>query len=235
MIVAEMSLTTSPNSPSGKRKWHSKPWWTALGVIVAICAAFIGLGTWLFPRSSDDGKTTGAPNSSVMPSPSPSGDPTGPIPGASPTSSNPGQPTGQANQVFLSDIPDSNFIRQPSSPKRGPATVADHTYPSSYSYSFSNCSNCTYEVEVNLPGQYKRFKGTFSLTDQTHHDNVIDGIVYFSICSSAGSPLLQPQKVEYPDIVPFDIDVAGVSRVRLTVSNGTNSEYPCWCDAQFTQ
>ncbi|WP_186383502.1 NPCBM/NEW2 domain-containing protein [Amycolatopsis acidiphila] len=82
---------------------------------------------------------------------------------------------------------------------------------------------------------YERFSGTFGLTDKTRHDNVIDGIGYFAVYSSTGTLLQSPKKVEYPEHVAFDVDVTRVSRVRLEVSNGTNAEYPCWCDARFTK
>src|SRR5438067_2183172 len=54
--------------------------------------------------------------------------------------------------------------------------------------------------------------------------------------SSTGAELFASTKVEYPQSVPFDVDVDvdGVSRIRLTVRNGTNAEFPCWCDARFT-
>ncbi|WP_373300071.1 NPCBM/NEW2 domain-containing protein [Amycolatopsis acidiphila] len=140
-----------------------------------------------------------------------------------------------SDALFLSNLPDRNFIRQPSSPRRGAATIGNQDYPSSYSYRFTNCSNCTYDVEVNIPSGYTRFTGTFGLTDDTRHDATIDGLVYFAIYSSTGSVLRPPEKVEWPASVSFDVSVTGTSRVKLTVSSGTNAEYPCWCDARFVR
>lgn len=230
-------MTNSPNSSGGQPGWHSKPWWTALGVIVAIAGLAVALGAWLSPRAPDAGNTASGTSSATMPPSSNVTRPSATTSGTTSTtaSSSTAQQPADSDNVFLRDVPERNFIRQPSLPKRGVATIANQEYPSSYSYGFSNCGNCTYEVELNLPGPYKRFTGTFGLTDQTRHDKVIDGIVYVSIYSSTGAQLLASTKVEYPHTIPFDVDVTGVSRVRLTVSSGTNSEYPCWCDARFVK
>lgn len=226
-------MTNSSNSSGGQSKWHGKPWWTALGVIVAIAGLVIGLGTWLFPRSPDAG-TSSSTASRPMETPGSTALSANRATSTSPSSS--AQPVPPAaEEVFLSDISERNFIRQPSSPTRGSATIANHAYASSYSYRFTNCGNCTYDVELNLPDAYKRLVGTFGLTDETRHDKVIDGIVYVSIYSSTGVQLLAPAKIEYPSSIPLDVDVSGVTRIRLSVSGGTNAEYPCWCDARFTR
>ncbi|MFI7120457.1 NPCBM/NEW2 domain-containing protein [Amycolatopsis sp. NPDC049868] len=237
MIFSENSLTNRSNAPNGKARWHSKSWWTAAGVIIALLGLTIAYAAWQYPNAPEEtkgGATSSAPRAaSATPNePAPDTSATGTIPPADQTGV---RGAGNSGQVFLSDLPESSFIRQPASPKRGPAKIDNHEYPSSYSYRFTNCGNCTYNVELNLPGAYKRLTGVFGLTDETRHDNVIDGITYFSIYSSTGDPLLPPRKVEYPARVPFDVDVTGVSRVRLTVSGGTNAEYPCWCDARLTR
>jgi NPCBM/NEW2 domain-containing protein len=240
-----MSLTSNPNPPSSKSKWHSAPWWTSVAVVVAVIGLAITYAAWQHPHSPEDGQaapvapassTTGPTISTTTGSFEASSSNTSLTSSSAPSSDQAGGPAvSNSNQIYLSDIPEGSFIREPSQPARGAATVDSHEYPSSYSYRFTNCSNCTYNVEVNLPNSYTRFTGVFGLTDETMHDDLIDGVVYFSVYSSAGDLLLAPHKVEYPAKVPFDINVTGVNRIRLTVSNGTNAEYPCWCDARFAK
>ncbi|MCE6996146.1 NPCBM/NEW2 domain-containing protein [Saccharothrix sp. S26] len=149
------------------------------------------------------------------------------------------RPTGDAvlgaDALYLSDVPKSFFVRQPINAVRGAAKMSNEEYPSSYSFRFSGCGNCTYEADVNLPTAYNRFTGTVGLTDESRHDAAVDGIVYFSAYSQTGALLFGPQKIEYPAKVPFDINTTDVTRLRLSVANGTNSEIACWCDAQFAK
>ncbi len=137
--------------------------------------------------------------------------------------------------IFISDIEEDEFIREPATAERGAASIANDDFPSSYYYRFTNCSTCKYETELNIPSTYSRFTGTFGLTDESRHDDVIDGVVYFSIQSVTGEQLWPPTKIEYPEQVPFEVDLTGVNRIRLIVSEGTNAEYACWCDARLTR
>lgn len=211
---------------------HSGTWWTALSAVATVIGVVIAYIAWLHPRSPDatvppvqptSGSSTSFPDSSRSTGPSGARDATGGTVSAS-------------GKVYLSDVAKNNFIRQPSNVTRGPATMSNEEYASSYSFAFSGCGGeCTYDVELNLPGAYSRFTGVVGLTDRSRHDNAVDGIVHFAVYSQVGDLLHGPQKVEFPERVPFDIDVAGVTRVRLSVAKGTNGEYPCWCNAQFSK
>jgi hypothetical protein len=140
-----------------------------------------------------------------------------------------------SSRLFLSDVDDKRFINEPYRHFRGAASINGVPFPSSYHFKFENCTECSEETELNVPVGYQKLQGTVGLTDESRHDNVIDGIVYFSIYSTTGELLMEPQRIEYPETKSFDIVLKNSSRIRLVVSGGTNSEYPCWCNAQFTK
>lgn len=244
-------MTNGPNASSGKSKWHSKTWWAAVGSIFTAVGVAVAFGEWWFPQQVESKKNDDVPSSSITLTTSTTTQTSGPSMESSSavtsssssssrtTSSNPSATAApldgkSSNDLYPMDLPANKFIKQPSSPKRGIAEMSQKPFEASYSYRFSNCGNCTYDVEFNVPAGYRRFTGTFGLTDETRHDDTIDGVVQFGIYSN-GSPLFGPQRAEFPEQVPFDVDITGVTRLRLTVGGGTNAEFPCWCNARFVK
>jgi hypothetical protein len=134
--------------------------------------------------------------------------------------------------LFLSDIPSDRFVRRSFGSHSRPITIDGHEYANSYSYEFSNCSNCTSVDEVKIDRAYTHLSGVFGLTDDSRHDDTIDGVVYASIYS--GSTLIYgPKKIEYPDSTRFNLKIQ-TSRITLKVSAGTNSETAAWADVKLT-
>ena len=144
--------------------------------------------------------------------------------------------TGQSpSTLYVKDLPDEAFIQEPYRATIGVASVGGTVYPSSYFFPFQNCSQCTDQIEFNIPSGYRVFEGTFGLTDESRHDDVIDGVVYFAVYSATGELLLSPQYVEYPAQVPFSVTISGTNRIRVEISQGTNYETACLCDARLVK
>jgi NPCBM/NEW2 domain len=237
---------TNNSGRAAKNKWHSASWWASVGVLVAVVATVITLLAWQFPRQTDSGApeaggsesppTTSSTVSETAETTTTETTTTSPADSVSNGESRLAAPEfGEPDSLYLSDVPEDEFIREPVSAQRGAASIANQDFSSSYFFRFTNCSACSYEAELNLPGEYSRFTGVFGLTDESRHDDVIDGVVYVSIRSQNGAMLMPPTKVEYPGSVPLDIDLTGVTRIKLTVTEGTNFEFACWCDAEFTR
>jgi hypothetical protein len=229
--------TVSQNRPKKKKKWYEHKWWTALGVLATIAGLILA---WLFspysplrpsnadPNTSPTVASTGIESATATPAGTNSTPPLPPTPG-------PSVLPDASSRLFLSDVDDKRFINEPYRHFRGAASINGVPFPSSYHFKFENCTECSEETELNVPVGYQKLQGTVGLTDESRHDNVIDGIVYFSIYSTTGELLMEPQRIEYPETKSFDIVLKNSSRIRLVVSGGTNSEYPCWCNAQFTK
>jgi len=124
------------------------------------------------------------------------------------------------------NLPDSEVIKDPHWvwDSTGPNTIAGVEYANSLSYEFQNCSNCDESLEFKVPAGYTRLQGVFGLSDNSRHDDVIDGIVYLTIWDATGNQLLTPQRIEYPESVPVNVDIAGQPRIRIQMTNGTNFE-----------
>lgn len=231
--------STGQTRPKKRKKWYEHKWWTAVGVFVAVAGI---VAAWFLSPYSPLGNT--AEGSEPSPSAAAGSTESGtPVPSNTVSSSSrpttpvtdPGATSAAGSPLFLSDVDKKRFINQPYRHYRGAATADGKEYASSYFFKFENCSECTEETELNVPAGYQNLRGTVALTDESRHDSVIDGVAYFAIYSTTGELLLEPQRVEYPDATPFDVALKGSTRIRLVVSSGTNSEYPCWCDAQFTK
>jgi hypothetical protein len=204
-----------------KRFWEHGAW-NAIGVLVAITIALSGWFIFDKQEPSNPPPTPG-PSVDTPDSPSSSSPPTSP------------DPTSSVSGMFLSDLDEKRFIKQPYRNFRGMAQVDGLEYASSYFFKFENCSECIVDSELNVPVGYQKLKGTIGLTDESRHDDVIDGIAYFSIYSTNGELLLPPQRIEYPESKPFEVVLKDSTRIRLSVSGGTNFEFPCWCNAQFVK
>lgn len=135
-------------------------------------------------------------------------------------------------QLLLTEIPRDAFVKRSSSANSRPVTMHGETYPDSYSYHFSNCSNCTSSDEFSIPAGYTHMSGKFGLTDESRHDDVIDGIVYASIFVD-GNRSWGPIEVEFPAVEEFDFPFSG-NRISLRVENGTNYETVAWADVTFS-
>lgn len=166
-----------------------------------------------------------SPESSGMPSPN--SPPVSKLP--TPTKSE--IPPSAANPLWLADIDRGEFIRTSNHLSRGNASIDGKDYAKSYFYDIHNCSSCTSIDTFNIPRVYTRMRGTFGLTDDTRHDEVIDGVVFASIY--AGEQLVYgPKRVECPNSVKFDIRIK-TSRISLKVEDGTNFEHPVWANVRF--
>lgn len=237
-----MPAASEPGKSEDRTKWHSAGWWAAVGGIAAVAALFIPMMSPQAPAvrppetaESQSPSVASTPSSSPITSTNP---PKSPLDAAIAPPSVPPSNTGLAPgaaKLYLSNLPPTAFIRQEPGAFRGAVRSNGLDYPFSYSFEFHNCSNCTSTTEVNIPSTFSRFQGVLALTDDTRHDSIIDGTVFFSVTATDGSVLLPSQRVEYPANIPFDIDVSGISRVRLVVSAGTNWELPCWCNAVFVK
>jgi len=237
-----MGVTHDSGRAAGKKRWHSAPWWPAVGVLVAAVVGVVAVLAWQFPQQPESGTPQAQSGESSSTAPSSMATTTeatapssSPDPPSSVESSVDGASVGDPDSLYLSDVAEDEFIREPGAAQRGAASIANEDFPSSYFFRFSNCGSCTNVTELNLPGDYDRFTGVFGLTDESRHDNRIDGIQYVSIQSQSGELLMPPTKVEYPEKLSFDIDLTGVSRIQLTVSEGTNFEFACWCETRFTR
>ena len=113
----------------------------------------------------------------------------------------------------------------------GAVTIDGQDYPNAYSYTFSNCTSCTYVDVIKIDRVYTRLTGVVGLTDDTRHDDLIDGIVYASIYSN-DRLVYGPKKVEYPAKIRFDVKL-DASRITLKVGSGTNVETVAWADVKL--
>lgn len=213
-----------------------------MGVFVTLLAVAVSIVVWLNPPSTSNVSATNDVlplASSTSPNPSqsaPSGEEEVTPPASPPADgSTDTKPIAAPSSIYLKDIPKDAFIHRPYNADRGAVSIGGQTFISSYSFEFENCSSCTQTVEFNIPGSFARFTGVFGLSDNSRHDDVIDGIVYVAVYSITGDLIFDPQKVEYPAQLPFDIDIEGISRIRVEVSGGTNWEDFCLCNALFHQ
>jgi hypothetical protein len=182
------------------------------------------------PAVSTVPQSSGTPQASVAPGISESGAlaPPSPVMSSGSESSDP-------DPLYLTEVPKRQFIREPAySPQRSSAAIGGQEFSPSYWFVFNNCGGCTYATELNIKPVYRRLVGVVGLTDDSRHDNVIDGIVHFSIYAN-DRLVFGPKRIEYPGKADFDVDVTGTSRIRLVVGDGTNYEYACWCGAKFTK
>lgn len=140
-------------------------------------------------------------------------------------------PDPKPNPLLLADIPRENYVKRSFGGRAGAVTIDGQDYPSAYSYTFSNCSACTYVDEIKIDRAYTRMTGVFGLTDDTRHDDVIDGVVYASIYAN-DRLVFGPKKVEYPAKISFDIKL-DASRITLQVGSGTNVETAAWADVKL--
>lgn len=162
-------------------------------------------------------------------------DDSGPGPTSSATASSPttaGGADSGVQSLFLADVPQANFVLEAQSPSRSSASINGKNYPSSYWYRFTNCGGCTETDELNIEPIYSRFVGTVGLTDDSRHDDVIDGTLTFEIYAN-DKRVFGPQSIEYGDKFDFDAKLTNASRIRLVVRDGDNGEFPCWCSARF--
>ncbi|NEN07753.1 hypothetical protein G3T36_18000 [Diaminobutyricibacter tongyongensis] len=127
---------------------------------------------------------------------------------------------------YLKDLTDDMVVRRPHWvwDNEGLASIAGTPYPNSLSYEFQNCSACDESLEFIVPPGYTRLTGTFGLSDKSRHDNLINGVVYFTVYDAAGKQLVPPTRVEYPHSVPVDIPLNGQPRIRIEMSDGDNYE-----------
>jgi hypothetical protein len=199
--------------PEKKKRWLEHKAWTAISVFVTIAIALAG---WLY----FDNRTG----------------PVDPPPTSGPSvDTSDGATAGSVAGIFLSNVDEKSFIKQPYRHFRGAAEVNKTEYASSYYFKFENCSECSVDTELNVPVGYQKLEGTIGLTDESRHDDLIDGTAYFSIHSTTGELLLAPQRIEYPESKQFEVVLKDVTRIRLSVSGGTNFEFPCWCNARFVK
>jgi hypothetical protein len=220
--------------------FFTHPWWTGIGGFATILGVLIALGAWQLPRqpqatggSGTQSLQGGSPQPSVSPAQvhmtqlSPTSSATG--------SESPriGSSDGLQDPLYLADVPHDQFVTTSNDVQRSGAKISGTEYPSSYWYQFFNCSSCISTDELNVNLGYRHFTGVVGLTDDSRHDDVIDGVQYFSIYAN-NKLVFGPQRVEYPAEVAFDIDMSGVSRIKLVVTDGTNDEYACWCGARLT-
>ncbi len=190
-------------------------------VIVAIVAAFGAAAASDQPGTSHPTATpttadtpASTPSSSEEPESEPSSEPTVAV-----------VPT-QPETLYLMNLDEDAIVRDPHWvwDSEGANSIAGVTYPNSLSYEFQNCSRCTESLEFIVPAGYTRLQGVFGLSDSSRHDDVIDGVVYFTVYDASGNQLTAPQRIEYPESVPVDIDIAGQPRIRIEMSEGTNHE-----------
>jgi hypothetical protein len=219
---------------SSKPKWHSRSWWTAAGVISAVIIGLLAIV--LTPRG------TSGPEAQNPQDPASQTPITQPAPSITPTvqpstvakpAQNPA-PDAAPTTLFMRDLSSDDFITTPYASSLDPQTINGNSYPSSYSFEFENCGNCRQDTVFNVPNNYTKFSGTFGLTDKSRHDSVIDGVEYFAVYSSTNALLFGPQRVEFPNSVPFNISIAGIHRLKIQVTGGDNYEYACFCNAAFS-
>jgi hypothetical protein len=203
----------------------SRPWWTGVGVITASLLAVVGIivtmrGVGASQSPSDGSAPSATSPASQQPAP-PSADVASPasqpLTGeSSPESAAPMPP----RTLYLLNLDSDAIIQSPHwvSAHTGPASIAGVSYPNSLSYEFENCSSCTESLEFIVPS------GVFGLSDSSRHDDVIDGVTYFAIYDAAGNQLVSPQRIEYPQAIPVDLDISGQPRIRIEMSEGTNYE-----------
>lgn len=155
-----------------------------------------------------------------------------PTPPSGSTAPSAGEVLQGTASLFLADVPQEDFVQQTTQSRRGSASIGGKDFPSSYWYGFINCGGCTEVDELNIAPTYRRLVGTLGLTDESRHDDVIDGTLTFEIYTN-DRLAFGPKRAEYPDQVSFDVSMTDVSRVRLVVRDGDNGEFPCWCGARF--
>lgn len=222
------------DSRSTNGAWHSRPWWQLVGVMIAALALIWGIFVWFNPGGvvpppePSNSTSTSTPSMTQLKSPARSQSVT-----SEPTISTESPSNSSRNTLYLADIPSEDFIRDPYNDNRGIARIGNIEYPSSYYFQFHNCSNCEKFIEFNSPEGYTNFTGALGLTSESRHDDEIDGALYFSIYSDSGQELMSSRKVEYPNTIPFDIDITNVSRLQIKVGGGDNYEHACLCDARF--
>ena len=147
------------------------------------------------------------------------------------TSSEPSGTDASPNPLLLADIPPEDFVQRSFGGRPGAVTIDGEDYPNAYSYTFSNCTSCTYVDVIKIDRIYTRLTGSFGLTDDTQHNNVIDGVVYASIYAN-DRLIYGPKKVEYPAKINFDVKL-DASRITLKVGSGTNAETAAWADVKL--
>ena len=140
-------------------------------------------------------------------------------------------PAGKPNPLLLADISPDQFVERSFGARAGAVTIDGKDYPNAYSYTFSNCSTCTYVDVIKVDRTYTRLTGSFGLTDDTAHNETIDGVVYASIYAN-DKLIYGPKRVEYPAVVRFDLEL-NASRITLKVGNGTNVETAAWADVKL--
>jgi hypothetical protein len=215
---------------------HAVRVWTVISGMVAVLGLLITLIV-VVTRDDSSVKAGNAipqvPGSVAAPTPSPSLEPSA-VPSPSPSISSPAD-SSDPDPLYLTEVPRKQFLREPAySPQRSTATIGGQEFSPSYWFVFNNCGGCTYSTELNIKPVYRRFVGVVGLTDESRHDDVIDGVVHFSIYAN-DRLIFGPTRIEYPGKADFDVDVTGTTRIRLVVGDGTNYEYACWCGAKFTK
>jgi len=152
---------------------------------------------------------------------------TTPIMGPEPTGSQDTRP----NPLLLADIASDHFVKRSFGARPGVVTIDGVDYANAYSYTFSNCTSCTYVDVIKIHRAYTRLTGSFGLTDDSRHDDVIDGVVYASIYAN-DKLLYGPKRVEYPARIQFDLKM-DASRITLKVADGTNAERAAWANVRL--
>lgn len=157
-------------------------------------------------------------------------------PSPDPADTAPLPPTVGQPAMYLSELDPSAFVRDPqwSRTRRGPSTINGTEYPDSLLIEWSNCSNCNGDLEFKVPTGYTQLTGTFGLSDDTRHDEVIDGVERFAIKCSDGRTLVKRTRIEYPHSVPVKTAIKNCARVTITISGGTNYETFVMGDARLS-
>jgi hypothetical protein len=249
--------TFEPESLLRTMRVHVLPCLAATGLVMLIVGLVMGRLLW--PREvripGPVVTTTATVTVTVTPKPSPTLAPTvaatpviesaspSPEPVPEPSSATPdpvfsqSAPPSQESPLYLSDMSDASFIRTPQWTQVndwGESPINGVDFPNSLSFKWHNCGGCTGNVEFRVPSGYARFTMVFGLSDDTRHDDVIDGVEFFRVTCSDGRELFPNTRVEYPEAVPVDVDITGCARLDIEVSGGTNFETFVLGDAAFS-
>ncbi|MDN4473470.1 hypothetical protein [Demequina zhanjiangensis] len=209
--------------------------WVAITALATVVLALLAFLQWGWPRNA---ASAGSPETVVTVTATPPDVVS--VESSEPQATQVAEPATRASDAVpalyplaLADLDSDNFIEHPYRVSGSAATIAGTEYPASYSWQFYNCGGCTAITEFKVPAGYATLSGVVGLTDDSRHDDVIDGSIYVAIYGGAGNTVLPRTRIEYPDSIPVSIDLEDNFRLRIEVTEGDNYEVPCLCGFTF--
>ena len=231
-------------APPAKKKKRSQAIWVLVSAAVVVLLAAVALLPQFFraPTTTSAAQDTTVVNSqeATAPSPTPTVPSATPSPSPSATPSPTAAPIPSSIAVTLDDAVIINSCARPGnsgSPWKTTAPqIARAPYPSGFSCKVSHRISSG-DVQFLVPVSAKRFTVVAGQVDESRNTTMVER---FEVIDTVTGAVLATADLPYSQSIPFDISVAGVSRLSLRATLMSTDQDPydvsgevAWAEPRF--